>query len=87
MGLELTTSLFLHEYSMNIQLVWINGYVFDYELRSCGIKCYLSHFPGGNHMFKVNNKNTGTRYEICSKVTIKVSASAGPMALFWCLYC
>ena len=25
----------------------------------------------GNYMFKVNNRNTKTRYEICSKLTIK----------------
>ena len=28
-------------------------------------------FPVANYMFKVNNKNTRTRYEICSKLTIK----------------
>ena len=27
--------------------------------------------PAGNHMFKVNNRNTRTRYEICSKLAIK----------------
>ena len=27
--------------------------------------------PAGNYMFKVNNRNTRTRYEICSKLTIK----------------
>ena len=40
------------------------------------------HFinPGGNHIFKVNNKNTRARCEICSKLTIKTPS-------FWCLYC
>ena len=28
-------------------------------------------FPAGNYMFKVNNRNTRTRCEICSKLTIK----------------
>ena len=28
--------------------------------------------PAGNKMFKVNNRNTRTRCEICSKLTIKV---------------
>ena len=28
-------------------------------------------FPAGNCMFKVNNRNTRTRCEICSKLTIK----------------
>ena len=28
--------------------------------------------PAGNYMFKVNNGNTRTRCEICSKLTIKI---------------
>ena len=40
---------------------------------------FLYHFqclkkgynPAGNNMFKVNNKNTRTRCETCSKLTIK----------------
>ena len=27
--------------------------------------------PAGNYMFKVNNRNTRAKYEICSKLTIK----------------
>ena len=29
--------------------------------------------PAGNHMFKVNDKSTRTRCEICSKLTIKTT--------------
>ena len=29
--------------------------------------------PAGNHMFKVNYRNTRTRCEICSELTIKTS--------------
>ena len=29
------------------------------------------HIPAGNYIFKVNNRNTTTRYEIYSKLTIK----------------
>ena len=29
--------------------------------------------PAGNYIFKVNNRNTRTRCEICSKLTIKAS--------------
>ena len=29
-------------------------------------------FPVGNYLFKVNNRNTRTRCEICSKLTIKI---------------
>ena len=38
--------------------------------------------PAGIYMFKVNNRNTRTRCEICSKLTIKT-----PERSFWCLYC
>ena len=36
---------------------------------------YLTNFstrPAGNYMFKANNKNTRTKCEICSKLTIKI---------------
>ena len=36
--------------------------------------------PAGNYMFKVNNRNTRTRCEICWKLTIKTPER-------WCLYC
>ena len=47
------------------------------------VKSFLSHsiHPVGIYLLKVNNRNTKTRCEICSKLTIK------PMAWFWCLYC
>ena len=32
---------------------------------------WLSTNPPGTYLLKVNNKNTRTRYEICSKLTIK----------------
>ena len=32
---------------------------------------HIRNFPAGNYMFKVNNRNTRTRCEICSKLTIK----------------
>ena len=33
-----------------------------------------------NYLFKVNNRNTGKRFEICSKLTITL------LTLFFCLY-
>ena len=34
--------------------------------------CYLlSNDPAGIYLFKVNNRNSRIRYEICSKLTIK----------------
>ena len=41
----------------------------------------ISTNPAGNYMFKVNNRNTRTRYEICSKLSIKT-----PERRQW-LYC
>ena len=38
--------------------------------------------PAGSYMFKVNNRNTRTRCEVCSKLTIKT-----PERRHWCLYC
>ena len=32
--------------------------------------------PAGNYMFKVNNRNTSTRCEICSNLTIKTPDDA-----------
>ena len=31
----------------------------------------MGTYPGGNYMFKVNNRNIRTKCEICSKLTIK----------------
>ena len=39
------------------------------EVKKCEMSCKT--FPAGNYMFKVNNRNTRTRCEICSKLTIK----------------
>ena len=45
-------------------------------------------YPVGNYMFKVSNRNTKTRREICSKLTIKIQNDANdPMASFWYLDC
>ena len=38
-----------------------------------------ARIPAGNYMFKVNNRNTRTRCEICSKLTIKT-----PERYQWC---
>ena len=41
--------------------------------------------PAGNYMFKVNNRNTRARCEICSKLAIKIPERR--LASFWYLYC
>ena len=42
-------------------------------------------YPAGNYLFKVNNKSTRTRCEVCSKLIIKTPERR--QASFWCLYC
>ena len=42
-------------------------------------------FPAGIYLLKVNNRNTRTSCEICSKLTIKTPERC--LASFWCLYC
>ena len=37
----------------------------------------MESYLAGNYMFKVNYKNTRTRYEICSKLTIKTPHAIG----------
>ena len=53
------------------------------------ISMYSRHFvlpyPAGSYMFKVNNRNTRTMSEICSKLPIDTRKT--PMTSFWCLYC
>ena len=48
-------------------------------------------FSADIYLLRVNNCNTRTRREICSKLTIKTSEQCHtwttPLALFWCLYC
>ena len=41
---------------------------------ACGGSLRRDSFPVGIHLFKVNNRNTRTRCEICSKLTIKTSS-------------
>ena len=43
--------------------------------------------PGSNYIFKVNNRNTKTRCEICSIKDNNENTKTMPMALLWCLYC
>ena len=57
--------------------------------------------PAGNYMLKVNNRNTITRCEICSKLTIKTPergqwlvlnlvqrcAQTLSLTFFWCFDC
>lgn len=60
-----------------------------------GAQCHK--FSASMYLFKVNNRNTGTMFEICSKLTIKTSEQRSwhPSSVFntdifysfyWCFY-
>ena len=55
---------------MIIENQWQQRYV-----RFCLHNGFLN--PTGNYIFKVNNRNTRTRCEICSKLAIKTQNDAG----------
>ena len=52
-------------------------------LKSVLRHCCCWEFPASTYLFKVNNRNTRTMCEICSKLTIKTTERRQ----FWCLYC
>ena len=41
----------------------------------------MKRYPAGNYKFKVNNRNTRTRCEMCSKLTIKKPERANGIVL------
>ena len=57
----------------SLQLVHNMYDTMDDEIISINDYASIHHiFPAGNCMFKVNNRNTRTWCEICSKLTIKI---------------
>ena len=67
-------------------LLYFATYIYTNFVRFCKLGSTFQHYPeasksrlnvkenavpAGNCMFKVNNRNTRTRCEICSKLTIK----------------
>ena len=45
----------------------------------------IGRCPAGNYMFKVNKRNTKTRCEICSKLTIKIPEHISHLVLVFLL--
>ena len=78
----------LSEFASN-SLVFINSFLFYFsfvlfdkkQVKVSHIPVTLARgsYPVGNYMFKVNDRNTRTRCEICSKLTIKI-----PERRHWC---
>ena len=55
-------------YSSKTNVSFLNYYM---KLPHCHVVVTTTAVPAGNYMFKVNNRNTRTRCEICSELTIK----------------
>ena len=58
--------------------VWSTSYEKSSPLTDLCFMEYVQHItfsnPAGNYMFKVNGRNTRTKCEICSELTIKIPA-------------
>ena len=70
----------------------IKGLRFDSKQKGCIRLIHIvidaiddSLYPAGIYLLKVNNRNTRTRCERCSKLTIKIPERY--QAWFWYLYC
>ena len=51
---------------------WVGFYMSVFNLTKSS-KDFVIRYPVNNCMFKVNNRNTRTRCEICSKLTMKTT--------------
>ena len=49
------------------------------------VHIFYVYYQTGNYLFKVNNRNTRTRCEICSKLTIKTEVNVGWVQVYKCL--
>ena len=61
------------------------GNTYKYILTCVDVASRYKVVRAGIYLLKVNNRNTRTRCEICSKLTIKTPERR--LASFWCLYC
>ena len=59
----------------NLTTVQQQMHSFNSSLKVCVVTAtyYANSYPADNYMFKVNNRSTRTRCEICSKLTRKTS--------------
>ena len=51
---------------------WVNKAEYIRKQPRCLNEVQVSNFLANIYLFKVNNRNTRKRYEICSKLTIKI---------------
>ena len=58
---------------MNQEIMIVNNFYLRYLQNYMRDQLSHQYLPVDIYMFKVNNRNTRTRCEICSKLTIKTS--------------
>ena len=61
--------LLLLRLSLNMEI--FVGLAFLLSLVAVGAITLATNYPANTYLFKVNKRNTGNRYEICSKLTLK----------------
>ena len=78
------SGVFQGVYKWNTGLKWVKKpkYLLQFFTPLCDTSS--TFYPAGNSLFKVNNRNTRIRCEICSKLTIKTLEQQ--LASFWCLF-
>ena len=60
-------------YVQNNLKIFVKFYIFfKFNFFDNFLSIITRDIPAGNYLFKVNNKNTRKRCEICSKLTIKI---------------
>ena len=70
---EIFLENFLSGYKNDVMKITMNIKMLSFLNVSIKIweRMIIDHHPAGNYMFKVNNRNTRARCEICSKLTIR----------------
>ena len=60
---------------MKFRTLFKSEFIFNLlgDIEKMILKWHLSYNPANTYLFKVNNRNTRKRYEICLKITIKTS--------------
>ena len=89
-----TLSCFIHKIIPNTRFslrnIYLNSDNFEQRIMNITFKSFRNlslpcNNPAGFYLLKVNNRNTITRCEICSKLT--KNAPERRQASFWCVYC
>ena len=64
-------NVFIVSFDQNLHIFWVFPLLTSNKQMRVWWSISGKYHPAGNYMFKVNNRKTRTRWEICSKLTIK----------------